>query len=198
MWNEQRTRIQENWLWLDEIDHVNVIVYSKTEKRFIFLRQRKYGLESTSYATVGGFIEVAKGETGFEACRREVKEEIGYTSAAELDSVRRHLPYDPKSDSDWIPLGRYRTASNRGGGFLTSYLLKAAVPIPVEYLSEMGFAGLGTGDGVSGDEGGHADGEKQTVVKMTPAEARSTLLQGGFQEVKWTASLALALLHFDA
>ena len=32
-------------------------------------------------------------------------------------------------EPDWIFLGRYRTAANRGGGFLYSYLLKDAVPI---------------------------------------------------------------------
>lgn len=197
VWTEDHSAIQEDWLWVEEIDHVNVIVVD-SEDNFYFFHQKKYGLESISFATVGGFIDVVRDETGFEACRRETMEEMGMTSPLHLQSLTSSTPYDPASDPSWIPLGRYRTASNRGGGFLTSYLLKDAKHIPDEFLSQVGYEGLGTGSGVvDGKENGNADGEKQVVVKMSRAEARKTLLAGGFQEVKWTASLSLALHHLN-
>ncbi|GMH46882.1 hypothetical protein TrRE_jg11488 [Triparma retinervis] len=194
VWTEDRSGIQEDWLWAEEIDHVNVIVVDEAGD-FYFFKQRKYGLESISFATVGGFIDVEKGETGFEACRREVVEEMGMTSPVHVSSFTSSQPYDPSNDPNWVQLGRYRTASNRGGGFLTACLLKSAVKIPKEYLKQAGYEGLGTGAGVLDGEKGNADGEEQLVVKMDLTKTRETLLAGGFQEVKWTASLALALLH---
>ena len=94
------------------------------------------------------------------------------TSPAHLHSLTSSTPYDASSDPNWIPLGRYRTASNRGGGFLTAYLLKSAVKIPDQYLKEAGYEGLGTGAGVVGGEKGNADGEEQTVVKVRNEKRR--------------------------
>jgi hypothetical protein len=189
-----------------------------TEGTFYFFRQKKYGLEGLSYATVGGFINVAENESGFEACRREVMEEVrrsegrlggglfsatiitnhisltvsfltaahssplqmGMTSSYHLQSLESSTPYDPSNDPSWIPLGRYRTASNRGGGFLTSYLLKSAVVIPEKFHAEVGYEGLGTGSGVvNNKERGNADGEAQELVEMTKDEAKRRLLEGG-------------------
>ena len=67
-------QIQSDWMWFDEVDHVNVIVFDQSSNEFVFFKQKKYALESESLAVVGGFH--APGETGFEACRREVKEEV--------------------------------------------------------------------------------------------------------------------------
>ena len=78
MYSEDKSVIQDDWLWFDEIDHVNVIVYDKSSDEFVFFKQRKYALESESLAVVGGFH--APGENGFDACRREVKEEVRFVS----------------------------------------------------------------------------------------------------------------------
>lgn len=89
---------------------------------------------------------------------------------------------DSGFDSDWVFLGRYRTAANRGGGFLYSYLLKNAVP-------------LLPGGGTINYVGATGDDESQTILYLTEAEVMEALSDGKFQEVKWTASFALAMLH---
>ncbi|GMI05810.1 hypothetical protein TrLO_g355 [Triparma laevis f. longispina] len=196
VYTEDHSQVQTDWLWFDETDHVNVIVFDKSADEFIFFKQHKYALESESLAVVGGFH--APGESGFDACRREVKEELGYTSKKELHSMTTHTPYyDPNHDDGWKVLGRYRTAANRGGGFLTACFLRDAVPIPKELHKIAGFEGLGEGAGIIGDEAGQRDGEAQKIVRMSVPEARQAVLDGRFQEVKWTASFALALLQMD-
>ncbi|GMI12497.1 hypothetical protein TrVE_jg5408 [Triparma verrucosa] len=194
VYSEDRKEIQSDWMWFDEVDHVNVIVFDQSSNEFVFFKQKKYALESESLAVVGGFH--APGETGFEACRREVKEELGYTSRKELDSIlSTTTPYDPEQDDGWLVLGRYRTAANRGGGFLTACFLRDAVPIPENLQSLAGFEGLGEGKGIIGDEAGQKDGEAQHIVRMSLPEITQAVLNGKFQEVKWTATFALALLH---
>ena len=41
------------------------------------------------------------------------------------------------------------------------------------------------------------DLEKQTIILVNEDELREKLLKGEFQEVKWTADVALALLHLE-
>merc|ERR1712205_95689 len=85
------------------------------------------------------------------------------------------------SEVDWTFLGRYRTAANRGGGFIYTYFLKNAVPI----LDGGGTASFQ----ISGDD------EAQEIEFLTLEEVKSELLNGNFQEVKWAATVALALLQ---
>lgn len=84
-------------------------------------------------------------------------------------------------DVDWVYLGRYRTAANRGGGFLYSYLLRNAVPL-VPGGGTVNYAGTG-------------DGEAQEILYLTEEEALRALGEGRFQEVKWAATFGLAMLH---
>jgi len=84
---------------------------------------------------------------------------------------------------DWVFLGRYRTAANRGGGFIYTYLLKNAVPI----LDGGGTAGFQ----MSGDD------EAQEIHFLTLEEMQQHVLNGHFQEVKWAATIALGLLHLQ-
>ena len=81
------------WPWIITPDYVNVVAVTE-EGEFICLRQVKYGLEGTTLAIVGGFME--EGEDPLAAARRELLEETGYES------------------NDWVPLGRYRVDPNRG------------------------------------------------------------------------------------
>ena len=86
-----------------------------------------------------------------------------------------------ENDPDWIFLGRYRTAANRGGGFLYSYLLKNAVPLvpnggTAHYRSE-------------------GDDESQFLSFLNVEQIMEMISNGRFQEVKWAATFALALLH---
>ena len=86
-------------------------------------------------------------------------------------------------EPDWVFLGRYRTAANRGGGFIYCYLLKNAVPI----------ASLGGTPQFrpSGDD------ESQDLRLLTLSEIREAVKSGDFQEVKWAATMAQSLLHLD-
>ena len=81
------------WPWIITPDYVNVVALTETGE-FICFRQVKYGLEGTSLAIVGGFME--EGEEPLPAAQRELLEETGYES------------------SDWLPLGSYRVDPNRG------------------------------------------------------------------------------------
>ena len=58
----------------DERDHINVITFFADTQEFVFFLQKKYAIEGETYAPVGGYIEV--GESGFDACRRESREEV--------------------------------------------------------------------------------------------------------------------------
>lgn len=84
-----------DWPWVITPDFVNVVVVTQ-EGRFLCFRQTKYGLEGTSIAPVGGFLD--PGEEPLAAAQRELREETGYEAAV------------------WIPLGSFRMDPNRGCG----------------------------------------------------------------------------------
>ncbi|KAL7461018.1 hypothetical protein ACHAXS_001455 [Conticribra weissflogii] len=117
----------------------------------------------------------------------EVKKTIQQTAISpEIDPTTSlpdgQVPH-AESDPDWIFLGRYRTAANRGGGFLYSYLLKNAVPLvkgggTVEYI-------------------GSGDDEQQQILYLNEVELMKAVSDGRFQEVKWAATFALSLLHLN-
>ena len=88
-------RVVEDWPWLITPDFVNVLAVTK-EHEFLVFRQTKYGIEGTSLAPVGGYIE--PGEEPLSAAKRELLEETGYEA--------------PK----WVSMGKYRVDSNRGAG----------------------------------------------------------------------------------
>jgi ADP-ribose pyrophosphatase len=104
-------RIISPWPWLITPDYVNVAVVTQ-EKTFLCFRQTKYGVEGTTLAPVGGYLE--PGEDPLSAARRELLEESGYEA------------------SDWKALGRYCVDGNRGAGtaylFLAENALKTAEP----------------------------------------------------------------------
>jgi len=93
----------EDWQWVDVPDYVNVLALTP-EGRFICFRQVKYAVEGTSLAPVGGMID--EGEEPLSAARRELGEELGYTSDV------------------WVFLGKYATEANRGVGVGYLYLAK--------------------------------------------------------------------------
>jgi 8-oxo-dGTP pyrophosphatase MutT (NUDIX family) len=199
VYSEDHSTIQEDWLWVDELDHVNVITFDAEAQQFVFFKQRKYGIEGESFAPVGGFLEA--GENGFQACRRESKEELGVASRSEVLAIKegRHDKYNPEADEGWVVLGRYRIMSNRGGGFQTICFNRDAVQLPSEVAKSYGYKGLGWGGGSDGSDpdAGNSDGEAQAIVRMTIAEARMHLMKAEFKEIKWTASLALSLLYLQ-
>lgn len=92
-------RVIPDWSWIITPDFVNVVAITE-ENTFLCFRQMKYGIEGTSLAPVGGFIE--PDESPFSAAQRELREETGFEA------------------SEWIDLGHYRVDPNRGAG--TGYL----------------------------------------------------------------------------
>jgi ADP-ribose pyrophosphatase len=86
-------RIIDDWPWVITPDYVNVVTVT-TEGMFLCFRQTKYGLESTSLAVVGGYLE--PDEDPLTAAKREMLEETGYEAP------------------DWTRLGAYGLDGNRG------------------------------------------------------------------------------------
>lgn len=202
-----------DWIFMEEMDAVNVIV-STIDKKFLVFKQGKYAIPGATLSPVGGFID--KGESPFVSARREVMEELGMGSHQTLEEMRKvreesgetttddinkeafsQIPNRERTvdsfglaqgdtsddEQDWVFLGRYRTAANRGGGFIYTYLLKNAVPI--------------RNNGGTADFQMSGDDEAQEINLLTFEEMQSHLMKGHFQEVKWAATIALALLHLQ-
>jgi ADP-ribose pyrophosphatase len=111
-------RLIPDWPWIITPDYVNVVAMTEV-KRFLCLRQVKYGVEGTTLGIVGGFVE--EGEEPFQAARRELLEETGYES------------------TDWIPLGSYRVDPNRGvamGHFYLACRARYVTPRHTDDLEE--------------------------------------------------------------
>jgi ADP-ribose pyrophosphatase len=98
-------RIIADWPWVITPDFVNVVV-TTGDSRFLCFRQTKYGIEGTSLAPVGGFLD--PGEEPLAAAQRELVEETGYKAA------------------DWTFLGSYRVDANRGAGTAHFFLARGA------------------------------------------------------------------------
>ncbi len=98
-------RVIDDWPWVITPDFVNVVAVTH-DGLFVCFRQTKYGIEGTSLATVGGFLEPS--EVPLEAAQRELLEETGYEAA------------------DWTELGSYRVDANRGAGIAHFFLARQA------------------------------------------------------------------------
>ncbi len=98
-------RVVEDWPWVVSREFANVVAVTE-EGSFLLFRQTKYGVEGTTLATVGGYLD--PGEEPLAAARRELLEETGY----EADT--------------WTSLGRYVVDGNRGYGVAHLYLARGA------------------------------------------------------------------------
>ena len=98
-------RVISEWPWVITPDYVNVFAVTEREE-FLCFRQVKYGVEGTSLAPVGGYIE--PDEDPLDAAKRELLEETGYEAL------------------DWIHLGSYRVGGNRGFAMAHLFLARGA------------------------------------------------------------------------
>ena len=203
--SEDGNKVVNDWIFLEERDAVNVAVYTE-EKKLIVFEQKKYAIPGSTLSPVGGFID--EDESPWEAARREVLEELGLGSRRTLEMIMtapnetdfkvdflqvidtNSIVIDeeglavgevPYQETDWVFLGRYRTAANRGGGWIYTYTLKNAVPI-LPHGGTNNFKGIG-------------DDELQDIHILPLSDVRERLLHGQFKEVKWTATIALSLLY---
>ena len=166
--------IIDDWLWFDEADNVNILVQDEAEGKFWILEQTKYafggtnGDDETSYAVVGGLIEPTDGSP-LEAAQRELREELKLESR------------------DWVSLGNYVAAANRGGGTTHVFWAKKARPLP------------GSSNQQQRDENiSEGELEPQDRIKLSRSELLKALEAGKFREIKWTATVALALLRDES
>jgi ADP-ribose pyrophosphatase len=98
-------RVISDWPWVITPDYVNVLAMTE-DGEFVCFRQTKYGVEGTSLAPVGGYLE--PGEDPLVAAQRELLEETGYQA------------------SEWISLGHYGVDGNRGAGTAHFFLARGA------------------------------------------------------------------------
>ena len=98
-------RVISDWPWIISPDYIIVLAVTE-DGEFLCFRQTKYGVDGTSLAPVGGYLE--PGEDPLTAAQRELLEETGYEAP------------------DWINLGQYRVGGNHGAGMAYLFLARGA------------------------------------------------------------------------
>ncbi|MGD9092497.1 MAG: NUDIX hydrolase, partial [Anaerolineales bacterium] len=92
-----------DWHWLVTPDYV-IVVALTAGGEYLCFRQVKYGVDGTTLAPVGGYIET--GEEPLAAAKRELMEEMGCTS------------------EEWVDMGSYRVDGNHGAGMAYLFLAR--------------------------------------------------------------------------
>lgn len=103
----EKGQLKKNWIWLDEVSHVCILVHLKMEGKYLLFYQTKYALSGKSYAPIGGYFN--RGESAEECARRELLEEVGLES------------------ENLINMGQYRSKGNRGGGMAHFFVARNCV-----------------------------------------------------------------------
>jgi ADP-ribose pyrophosphatase len=97
--------VVEGWPWLVTQDFVCIAVITE-QNEYLCFRQVKYGVQGTTLAPVGGYIE--PGEDPLTAAKREVLEEAGFEA------------------HHWENLGQFVVDGNRGNGSAHFFLARDA------------------------------------------------------------------------
>jgi ADP-ribose pyrophosphatase len=82
-----------DWAWII-IPSAAIVLAVTTDQKFLCFRQTKYAIDGVALAPVGGMLE--PGEEPLDAAKRELLEEMGYTS------------------TNWVDLGSHIVDPNRG------------------------------------------------------------------------------------
>ena len=180
-------KVVDDWLWFDERDAVNVLVRTgedahgkkstkaaRQEQDFLVFRQRKYGIRGETLAPIGGMVDETDA-TPLAAAKRELYEETGLVS------------------DDWTAFGGYRVAANRGAGVLHAFFADAAYSAAAHSKQPP----PGVRGGGQKWQGSTGDLESQTAVRLSRAELVDKLTAGEFKELKWSATIAMSLLHLN-
>ena len=123
-------------------------------------------LEQTKYAIAGTTLAVVGGlvEKGEDPLHTAIRE-----LQEELGMISSH----------WVPLNSYTAAANRGGGTTHIFWAQKAEHT-IQNKNQVVV--------------GQADLERQDLIKLSGEELIESVLSGRFKEIKWTATVALALL----
>lgn len=109
-------RIISDWPWVITPDYINVVTITDVGK-FLCFRQVKYGVQGTSLAPVGGYLET--GEQPLAGAQRELLEEAGYVAP------------------DWVHLGDFRVDANRGAGMAHLFLARGAHRVAERHADDL-------------------------------------------------------------
>ncbi|KAJ3176557.1 hypothetical protein HDU85_006877 [Gaertneriomyces sp. JEL0708] len=159
-------RLITDWLWIDCVDHVNVLMHSRANNRFGVFRQRKYGIDGSTLAVIGGHVNQSFNQTTqsitqespLDCAQREMYEELGYVSP------------------QWIEFGTYRVNANRGEGMFSMYLALDSYKQSSEESDD------------------DQELESQKLVWLDREQLIDRLMDGSFKEAKWSATVAMSLV----
>jgi len=164
---EDGKTIVDDWMFFDEMDHIDVLVEEETKEG----SSSYIVFNQSKYAIQGKSLAILGGllDPGEDP----------------QQAARRELMEElGMESSNWENLGSYRVAVNRGGGTTHTFLARKTRLISPSTGHRKGLFAEG-------------ESEKQKCVRLTREELVEALLAGKFQEIKWTATIALALLKMQ-
>ncbi|CAB9504077.1 expressed unknown protein [Seminavis robusta] len=167
-------KIVDDWMWFDEADNINVLV-------------EKESTENPNWPPT--YVVLKQKKYGLPETTLAAVGGLIEPGEQPLDAAKRELQEELGLESPkWVPLGKYRAAANRGGGTTYCFLARKSTPIANAQDSK-------------GTDVAVGESEKQDLVELSKDDLIDALLKGKFQEIKWTATIALSIIktthHFN-